>query len=110
MRFLEMGQSERAVILECLKAAVFGPFFPEWEFQTLFGIYRLEMREIVETWDQIDKDSEKVRLAINDAFNNLLRYPHGEDKSWNRYISVPKETVAAIYSKWNGEGQVPARS
>ena len=36
------------VIGECLRAAVNGPFFPDWEFSTLFGLTRDEVRAVAD--------------------------------------------------------------
>jgi hypothetical protein len=47
-----------------------GPFFPEWEFSTLFGLERAEVRAIADAWPVI-ADREKTEVAINNALNNL---------------------------------------
>src|SRR5712691_11317146 len=35
-----LDEKEREVVQECLRATVEGPFFPDWEFETIFGLKR----------------------------------------------------------------------
>lgn len=49
---------ERAVVFACLRAAVDGPFFPEWEFETLFGLPRAEVAALVAALPDIDDTPE----------------------------------------------------
>jgi len=86
-----------------LHATATGPFFPDWEFHTLFGLERSDVKAIVDAWPAIDDASENVSLAINNSMNNLLGYPHGCDREWLTYISVSPEEVARIFKKWRGE-------
>jgi hypothetical protein len=95
-----LNSQQQNVVLECLKASVEGPFFPDWEFSVLFGLERAEVREIVDQWPVDDRSDDKAARAINNAMNNLLGYPHGQDEAWPKYISVPKDEVRVIFQKW----------
>jgi len=96
----DLDAKEREVVLECLRAAAAGPFFPDWEFQTLFGVNRDDVKTIVDAWPSVDEAQENVSVAINNSMNNLLGYPHGREKDWPRYISVPPTEVRRIFDKW----------
>jgi hypothetical protein len=87
---------ERTTVAECLRAATDGPFFPDWEFQTLFGLERDEVRDVLARWPD-PADPEEQWQAINGAMNLLLGYPHGKDQIWADYISVDRESLDAIY-------------
>jgi len=76
MSLQTLTDNERRVVFECLRAAVDGPFFPDWEFHTLFGLHRQEVARIVAALPNIDDSDESVSLAINNAMGNLLGYPH----------------------------------
>jgi hypothetical protein len=89
-------------VFECLRAAAEGPIFPDWELHTLFGLTRSEVARIVAEWPPIEED-EDVSLAINNAMNSLLGYPHERDDVWPDYISGPREEVARVFAKWRGE-------
>jgi hypothetical protein len=72
----QLNEQERQIIFECLRAAVNEPFFPEWEFHTLFGLKRQEVKKIAEMFPNIDDSNEQVNLAIHNSIGNLLGYPH----------------------------------
>lgn len=100
MALRNLDEGEKKVVFECLRAAVDGPFFPDWEFQTLFGLERREMATIASSCPAIDDSDDSVATAINSSMNNLLGYPHREEKSWSRYISVSRDEVRRIFEKW----------
>ena len=102
MALTDLDTAETQVVLECLRAASTGPFFPDWEFHTLFGLDRRDVQEGVDAWPNIDETKQNVSFAINNSMNNLLGYPHGLDKDWARYISVPPSEVRRIFEKWRG--------
>ena len=52
MALSDLTQNEQQVVFECLKAAVDGPFFPDWEFPTLFGLWREEVGRVVADWPE----------------------------------------------------------
>ncbi len=100
MPLSDLTTEERQVVFECLRAAANGPFFPDREFDTLFGVKRDEVRAIVSAWPAIDETNERSVLAINNAMNNLVGYPHGCNREWLQYISVSSTEVARILQKW----------
>ena len=105
MPFKDLSEVEQNIIYQCLKATVEGSFFPEWEFNTLFGLTRQEVKQIIKDWAVIDRDSSIVILAINNSFNNLLYYPHKCEREWHNFISVSRQKLKTIYSKWKGTEQ-----
>ena len=98
MECLERESQE--VIFQCLVAALKGPFFPDWEFETLFGVSRGKLADIVESWPEIDDTEQDVILAINNAMGNLVSYPHDNYGEWEKYISVNPEKVLDILQRW----------
>jgi len=103
MALTDLNARETEVVFECLRAAAAGPFFPDWEFHTLFGLERGDVQAIVDAWPDVEETSEKVSLAINNSMNNLLGYPHGRPEDWPRYISVSTSEVRRIFDKWRGQ-------
>ncbi len=103
MSLANLSQDDRDVVRECLRAAVEGPFFPDWEFQTLFGLDRSEVRTVLGAWPNLDESNDSVRLAINNSFANLLGYPHGCESQWSQFISVSGRDVSRIYNLWRGD-------
>lgn len=104
MPLADLDQSEKEVVRQCLRAAADGPFFPEWEFRTIFGLKRNDLKNILDSWPEVDDSEESVMLAINNSLNNLLGYPwREEDHEWSKFISVSKEEVGRVFCKWRGE-------
>ena len=93
---------EADIVRAALRASVEGPFFPDWEFQTLMGVERDEMRSVLDAWPQVT-DAEIADLAINNAFNNLIGYPHDEWEAWARYSDANREELARVFSRWRSE-------
>jgi hypothetical protein len=104
MPLTTLDEREREVVRECLRAAVEGPFFPDWEFETLFGLDREEVKHVLLSWPSLNEADESTALAINNSMNNLLGYPIGEGQdAWPRFISVSRAELARIFDKWRGK-------
>jgi hypothetical protein len=103
MSLQSLNDKERQVIFECLRAVVDGPFFPDWEFHTLFGLQRSEVARIVAAIPDIDDSDERVSRAINNSLGNLLHYPHGLTEAWKQFISVPQSEVSRVFDRWRHE-------
>ncbi|WP_342381544.1 hypothetical protein NVS55_18130 [Myxococcus stipitatus] len=94
-----MTQDEK-LIEECLRAAVDGPFFPDWEFHALFGLYRREVAAVLESWPVPDRDNN-TWLAIHNALNNLTGYPLSDCMAvWPNFISVSREELCDFFDRW----------
>lgn len=99
-----LNEYEFEIVRQCIHASYAGTFFPDWEFETLFGVEREELKQILTAWPNIDESDSRTMLSINNTFNNLLGYPHRKEKEWPKYITVSPHEVARIFSKWRGKG------
>jgi hypothetical protein len=97
-----LDADDEAAIGECLRAAADGPFFPDWEFSTLFGYSRDEIRELADSWPAA-VDDPAAWSAVNNSLLHLEGYPHGKWLVWHDWISVPFAEVRAVLSRWRGE-------
>lgn len=95
--------AERQTVFECLRAATEGPFFPDWEFETLFGLQRDQVRRISAAAPDIDDSREEVAIAINNAMSNLLGYPHHQNATWSQFVSVSQAEADRVFSKWRDD-------
>lgn len=84
---------------EALSAAADGPFFPDWEFSSLFGRERDEFRRLASEFSTTLTVSADVAAAVVDACHNLLGYPHGQEGAWSQWLSVSPEDLAAAYAR-----------
>jgi hypothetical protein len=89
-----------SVLKECLRASADGPFFPDWEFNTLFGLERDQIRSIAEAFNESCPLSADVDLAIHNSLGNLLGYPHGQESAWSQWLSVSQADLQSVFSRW----------
>jgi hypothetical protein len=103
MPLANLDEREREVVRECLRAAVAGPFFPDWEFSIIFGLTRDEVNQVLLSWPELNEADDSVARAINNSFNNLLGYPtRNKQELWPKFISVSGIELAGIFDKWKG--------
>jgi hypothetical protein len=102
MHLERLSQAESRIVGEVLRAAADGPFFPDWEFQTLFGLERQKVREVADAWPLPVADPQIVAIAVNNSFNMLLGYPHRKDEAWSEWISVDRPGVNDLFNRLRG--------
>ena len=95
-----MNDGDSALVGRCLTAAVDGPFFPEWEFATLFGLSRAEARSVAHAWPEVDPSNARVGLAVHNALNNLLGYPHGDIEAVERMVGATRDELNDLFQRW----------
>jgi len=96
-----LSNADRAIVRDCLQAAVNGPFFPDREFQTLFGLTRTEVATVLDAWPAT-ADVAVQDIAVTNALNHLLSYPHHKWDAWRSSISASPEEVQQILRRWLG--------
>ena len=99
MALCNLSDPEREIIRRCVQAAAEGPYFPDREFATIFGVSRDEVRAVLRSWPSVDETSETVTLSINNALNNLTGYPHRLDGQLVADIGVDRERNSTCASK-----------
>lgn len=95
----QLDERDIRIVAECMAAVVNGDFFPEWEFDTLFGVSREAVRDVSSTWPNVDFSDQVTSGAIVGSLNNLLGYPHRREEDWQKYISVAPAEVKAVLDK-----------
>ena len=75
-----LTDSECKTVEEILQAVAFGSFIDEWEFQSLMGLSRKDVKEVAAAYPDVDECDDGTRgcddswLAINNSFLNLLEF------------------------------------
>jgi len=100
MPFIDLENKERKIVYECLYAVVYGPFIPNHEFHSLFGIEREDVKLILDMLPDIDDSILNAKLAINNSMLNLWGYPHECETEWQNWLSVAPSEVFRILEKW----------
>jgi hypothetical protein len=90
---------EISIISRCLIAAEEGPFFPEWEFETLFGVNRAEIRNVRLRWPNVSLKDEMVYVSIFNSLTHLIAYPHGDEKALQRYVPEGRSKIRQVLDR-----------
>ena len=102
----DISNAESQLIAECLRAVAVGPFIPDWEFQTLFGVERSDVASLADKWPNVDLRNAEVVDIVCSALNNLLGYPHGKDAYWSEFISATRQELDELQQSLFGSGGV----
>jgi hypothetical protein len=102
MNLDSLSDVDKAVLGKVLRAAADGPFFPDWKFQTLFGLGGGEVRAIVDAWPKPTASAEKVGIALNNSLGNLLGYPHHQDAAWSQWLPVDRDQLNELFVRLRG--------
>ena len=95
-----MTASDTKIIAECLKATAEGPFIPEWEFDTLMGVSKVNFEEIAARWPNIDMQDADVRGAVSNCLLNLAGYPIDSEERWHEYVSVSRDLLDGVRARF----------
>lgn len=102
-----LDPEEIALVAACLLAAEEGPFFPDWEFQTLFGIERSDLRKVRLSWPNVSLDDQAVYLSVVNSLAHLLGYPYSQENEFRRYVPQGRSKILEVSNKlmerWPGE-------
>ena len=98
----ELSQSEKEIVLQCMKAIADGTEIEDREFHTRLSIDRPTLRRIISVWPEIDDATENSDefLAVNNCLNEVC---HGFDISpteWGKWFTYSKDQIEQTYAKW----------
>ena len=94
-------RSRPGLIGGCLNAAAFDPFFPDWEFHTLFGLDRSDVVAVATEWPMPIKKDAIVKLAVQNTLNNLSGYPTRQNADvWDDFVSVDRDQIRPLLERW----------
>ena len=90
-----LSPSDVTMLGACLRAAADGPFFPDWEFETLFGLSRDEVRAAAEGWPA-NAARPEVEIAVYNSLANLNGYPHGQPSALKEMVGEREQIRSLI--------------
>lgn len=94
---VDLTDQEIDTVREAMLGAANGPYFPNWEFPTLIGLDREEVRREAASWPETDDEDAQVCAAIN-SLANLLGYPH--QRGIREYVkSYPSKKLPHLLAK-----------
>jgi hypothetical protein len=95
----KLSKKDCRLIRRCLKASCKGKFFPDWEFQTIFGVDRQTVEAVYQAWPVQTLDDETFRQAIIASMNNLSGYPHSREAELLRYVPEGRQAVTQTLAR-----------
>jgi hypothetical protein len=101
MSLSQLSTVEKLIVGECLAVIAKGKVIAhDGEFHTIFGLDVNQFLDVYQAWPDVDDAEEAVALAINNAMNNLLGYPHGYHEQWSIMMVASQRDVARVFKKW----------
>jgi hypothetical protein len=95
----QLSREENLLVKRCLLAAANGPFFPDWEFETLLGVTRETIAKLGVAWPAVDLDNDDVNCGVLNAVNNLIGYPHGLNDQLHAEYQIDPEALRRLVSR-----------
>jgi hypothetical protein len=77
--------------------------FRSWEFRTLVGVSRDEMRSVLADWP--DRSDSVATLAMNNALVNIGGYPHRAWDAWVRFSDSSPEEIHEVLERRRGSAK-----
>ena len=93
-----LSAAERALLDACFRETTEGPYFPDWEFPTLFGATRDKVRASRRHWAAAKTDSQDHHIASH-VLTNLISYPHGLAKQLGDTVGGGVEELSLLRDK-----------
>jgi hypothetical protein len=97
-----LDPADIALVAACLLASDEGPFFPDWEFGTLFGVGRGQLRSVRMRWPSVSLSEKTVYLSVTNSIANLVGYPHGKEQALLRYVPEGPAKIRQLGNKLKG--------
>jgi hypothetical protein len=95
------SKDELETIKICMTASCMEKFFPEWEFQSLFGIERDELKQAVSLFPNLNYEDDIHNAAIKGSLGHLLGYPHGRDRELEVMLNKDVMVIKKVLDKFN---------
>ena len=95
----ELSENELEIIKGALRAACEGPFFEDWEFQTLIGVGRDVVCSAVNDWPAPEIEDDAFECAIKGSMIMLVIYPHGRRDELIKYIPGGIDAIKRLIEK-----------
>jgi hypothetical protein len=100
----KLTENEKNIVLQCLKACIGEVFFPDWEFHTLTGYEKDEVKHLIVNWPKANFEDLDTRNLVLNVLNNLLGYPHKvSNRQWETHITASPEEIDKLWGKISGE-------
>ena len=98
-----LSLDEQQLVERCLEAVVHGPYLDDDdEFETVMGIARADVAATLDAWPEPAPHAQNF-MAVSNAMNNLLGYPHRQWSQLARELGATEHEVAEALASWRRE-------
>jgi hypothetical protein len=98
---LEMlTERDHEIIRQCLRAAADGPFFPDWDFHTLFGFDRTYFRTLAHSYAAAEDVPVHLGIAVHNSLNNLLGCPTDRPGDLPAWVNASPQEIEQTLNAW----------
>ena len=98
-----LSAADLDIIKKCLFEAVHGTYFPDWEFRTLMGIDRNQVRDILASWPE-NCSNEEVRIDVKSVIGSLLFYPHRQRDHLVEQLAISEKALVELLTRLKTPG------
>jgi hypothetical protein len=91
--------TEGKLLDAALRAASDGPFFDEWEFESLMGFTRTELRRVAASWRRAPA-ADQTDTVVTNVLVNLLGFPHGRWDAWADFSRADPDALRLLLERW----------
>jgi hypothetical protein len=88
-------EEDLALLGKCVRAAAYGPFFPDVEMHALLGADRPEVQSISDDWPH-SLSLPEVDWIVQNVLANLTGYPIDEPDRWGTFIDITEDEVREL--------------
>jgi len=93
-----LDDREVQLVQRCLEAVASGRFFPQWEFETLFGLSQKEVQAIAGRWPH-NAAERSTETAVINAVAHLYGYPHGQEDEIRNAVGAEPASLGRLLEK-----------
>lgn len=100
MTILHCDGSDIEIIGRALMASVDSSIFPEWEFASLIGRTRDDVRAVATRWPLSEGSATAEDMLIRNVLLNLAGYPHENPEQVERLVGASTGRLMEVLSRW----------
>jgi len=90
---------DQLMIRAAMILAAESKLFPDREFQTLFGITRTSLREIISVWPNVEMTAVTTQCSVLNSLSHLAGYPHHQSVYVEAALGIDAAGLIALYRR-----------
>jgi hypothetical protein len=102
MSIKNLSDDDQKIILQCMKCVYGGSYIDDLEFHTRLGINRIELKQLIDEWPEIDDshNGSSAQLAVNNCLNEVCNGIRFNNEDWSIWFKANREEIYDVYKCW----------